>query len=163
MPRIARIFLSAATLFAVFAMPAFAGSINIDNAHGYFMEDAVNGNRVEIYMDIVNTGDTADQLYAVRSKHADHATLNTAAHDMAGGTIDHDEGMHMPTATIAVPASETVTLKHGGMHVMLMKPKTDLTVGTTITVSLFFEQAGKMEVRITLAEMAEPHTGDHTN
>jgi copper(I)-binding protein len=148
-------------MVAAFAMSAFAGSIDIDNARGFYMEDAVNGARIEIYMDIVNMGDTADRLFAVRSKHADHATLNTAAHDMAGGTIDHDEGMHMPTTTIAIPAGETVTLKHGGMHVMLMKPTTDLAVGTTITVILFFEQAGKMEVLITLAEMDESHAGEH--
>lgn len=158
-----KIFLSVAALLAASAMPAFAGSIDIDNARGYFLEDAANGARIEIYMDIVNMGDTADQLYAVRSKQADHATLNIAAHDMAGGIISHKEGMHMPTVTIAIPAGETVTLKHGGMHVMLMEPKADLAVGATITVTLFFEQAGKIEVPITLAEMAEAHTGGHTN
>lgn len=160
MPGITRILVSAAAIFAVFAAPAFAGSTNIDNLRGYFMQDAANGNRIEIYMDIVNTGDTNDRLYAVRSKHADHATLNAAAHDMTGGTIDHDEGMHMPTATIVVPAGETVALEHGGMHVMLMEPKTDLAMGSAITITLFFEQAGAMKVRITLAEMGEPHAGE---
>ena len=76
---------------------------------------------------------------------------------MAGEDMGDDMGGGMmtmqPVESIAVPAGETVELKPGGYHVMLLEVKKVLAVGDTIDVTLTFEKAG--EVKAT-AEVREP-------
>ena len=50
------------------AAAANAGEITISNATAHVMEDPVNGRRIEVYMDIENSGGARDRLYSVRSK-----------------------------------------------------------------------------------------------
>ena len=68
--------------------------------------------------------------------------------DMGGGMMTMQ-----PVESIPVPAGETVELKPGGYHVMLLDVKKVLAVGDTIDVTLTFEKAGEVT---TTAEVREP-------
>ena len=74
-----------------------------------------------------------------------------------GGTGEGGSGGGMmkmqPVDSVPVPAGETVELKPGGFHVMLLDVQKELVPGDTIEVTLRFELAG--EVTVT-AEVREP-------
>jgi hypothetical protein len=54
---------------------------------------------------------------------------------------------------VPVPAGETVELKPGGYHVMLIGLTKDLSAGDTLDVTLTFEPGGTVDVS---AEVREP-------
>jgi copper(I)-binding protein len=74
-----------------------------------------------------------------------------------GGEMGDDMGGGMmtmkPVSAIEIPGGETVELKPGGYHVMLLDVKKVLAVGDTIEVTLTFEKAGEVQ---TTAEVREP-------
>ena len=49
------------------------------------------------------------------------------------------------------PGSPTV-LKPGGLHVMFLGLKKPLTLGETVAVTLTFEKAGKVDVRVPVSD-----------
>jgi copper(I)-binding protein len=63
--------------------------------------------------------------------------------DMSGGT-----GMMemRPVDRVEVPAGETVTLEPGGYHIMLLELAAPLEAGTTLEVTLTFEEGGEQVV-----------------
>lgn len=144
-------------LAAVTAVSAQAADISVSNATAHVMEDSVNGRRIEVYMDIENSGAARDRLYAVRSKLS-RKTVLAVVHDggqaMGGsghGAGEHSEAaMHMQAAVLDVAAGGTTTLQHGASHIMLMEPKGTPAVGTTFPVTLFFERAGRISVDVTI-------------
>ena len=58
------------------ASPAFAASIQIDDAEAIFEADE---NTFEVFMTITNSGAAADTLYAVKSKVAKSSRLNVSS------------------------------------------------------------------------------------
>jgi periplasmic copper chaperone A len=66
---------------------------------------------------------------------------------MAGGMM----GMQ-PVDEITIPPGETLTLKPGGYHVMVMDLKKDLKAGDTIPVTLTFAHSGDVDVTATVRE-----------
>lgn len=54
---------------------------------------------------------------------------------------------------LPLPAGQTVTLKPGGTHVMLMQLKQPLKVGSKLALTLHVEQAGKTATIQTEAEV----------
>lgn len=55
---------------------------------------------------------------------------------------------------IALPAGEAVALKPGGYHIMLIGLIVPLELGTTITLTLVFENAGEITVDVPVLEEA---------
>lgn len=55
---------------------------------------------------------------------------------------------------IDIPAGESVELKPGGYHVMLLELAAPLEVGSTFTVTLTFENAGERDVTVEVREQA---------
>lgn len=49
--------------------------------------------------------------------------------------------------SVAVPAGTTVTLRPGGLHLMLSDPE-PMTSGSNFTVHLRFEHAGDVDVKV---------------
>ena len=47
---------------------------------------------------------------------------------------------------IDIPAGQTVELKSGSYHIMLMNPMKELKVGDTVNLTLKFEKAGTIIV-----------------
>ena len=151
-------------LSAFLGVSASAADISVSNVTGHMMEDPVNGRRIEVYMDIENSGAARDRLYAVRSKMSGKTMLSVIQDDghSANGSSRDDTGhpnmqMHMPTTVLDVAAGTTIMLRHGNSHIMLMEPKDSLSVGDTFPLVLFFEGAGRIPVEVTIVPMEMPH------
>lgn len=84
----------------------------------------------------------ADTLISVYSPQA----MMTQIHE-SYTTEDGLAGMR-EKAEIIVQAKQNITLKQGGLHVMLMNLKTDLQEPDSVTISLIFKQAGKVDLTL---------------
>lgn len=149
MSGITKIFLSATALLAVAAMPAFAGSIQVSDAVAHVEEDAEHGNTIEIFMNVTNSGGDMDRIFAVRSKLAGEGRI-------AGGgskTDEHgDHEDHLLATSIDLPAGATTALAEDGSHLELADLKRTPQIGDEIKLTLFFEQAGRINVTVTVTE-----------
>lgn len=93
------------------------------------------------YLTIVSQGD-ADRLLSASSPLADKVEI----HEM---TMNGDVMTMRPQPDgVAIPAGETVELKPGGYHLMLMGLKQPLVEGGTVPVTLNFDKAGKVDVTL---------------
>lgn len=74
--------------------------------------------------------------------------------DGATTTVPGSSGMMQmrPVERIEVPAGQTVELKPGGLHIMLLDVKRTLEPGETIEVTLEFEKAGTQSVTAEVRE-----------
>lgn len=93
------------------------------------------------YMTLRNTGREADRLVSASTPIARTVELHTHVRD---GDV-----MRMrPVRDIAVPAGETVRLRPGGLHVMLIDLTRPLNAGETIPLTLRFEKAGEVTIAV---------------
>jgi periplasmic copper chaperone A len=120
------------------------------------------------YMVIENTGSEVDALLGASSPAAAtvevHETYEVEAESpmasdgMAPESPMASDGMGggmmgmRPIARLEIPAGGSVELKPGGYHVMLIDLTADLTVGSTIEITLRFEQAGEVKVTAEVRE-----------
>jgi periplasmic copper chaperone A len=97
------------------------------------------------FLSISNRGAAADRLLSASSPAARAMELHTMVRD---GDV-----MRMrPVEAIEVPAGQTVTLRPGSLHMMLIGLSQPLRQGETVPVTLRFERAG--EVRVDLSVQA---------
>ena len=99
------------------------------------------------YLGIANTGDTDDILLSATTDMAAEVQLHEMA--MSGDVMK----MRPVEGGIPIPAGETVWLKPGGLHLMLMKPGGDVSEGKKFFVTLEFESDGTAKVPFTVAPM----------
>jgi len=97
------------------------------------------------YLTITNPGREADALVAVTSPMAMTTRGARPTMDSSGMA-----GMH-PIQRLEIPAGGVVKLEPGGYHVMLMEPK-ELTIGSTVELTLEFEHAGRVTVQAEVRE-----------
>jgi copper(I)-binding protein len=104
------------------------------------------------YMTLRNTGRDPDRLLMASTPVARTVELHTHIRD--------GEVMRMrPVSDIPVPPGETVRLRPGGLHVMLIGLKEPLRQGTTVPLTLRFERAGETTVQLEIqAAGARGHT-----
>ena len=62
---------------------------------------------------------------------------------------------------IDLPAGQTVELKSGGLHLMLMGLKAPLKDGDRLPMTLKFEKAGSIEVTVKVEKSEAMKTDDH--
>jgi|YNPMSStandDraft_1061717.scaffolds.fasta_scaffold08464_4 copper(I)-binding protein len=104
------------------------------------------------YMTIRNTGAQPDRLVSASTPIARTVELHTHIRD--------GEVMRMrPVNDIPVPAGQTVRLRPGGLHVMLIGLTEPLRQGAEVPLTLRFERAG--EVQVMLAIEAAGARGSH--
>jgi periplasmic copper chaperone A len=84
---------------------------------------------------------TPDRLVSVSSPVAKKAELHTM--EMAGMVMKM-----RPLAGLDIPAGQSVTLKPGGEHIMLMGLNGPLREGQSFPLTLTFEKAGAREVTV---------------
>ncbi len=96
------------------------------------------------YLKLTNKG-AADRLLSARSPVADAAEI----HSM---TMDGDVMKMRQVDAIELPTGQTVELKPGGYHLMLMGLKAPLKVGDQIPLTLKFEKAGEVVVTVKVEE-----------
>lgn len=109
------------------------------------------------FMTITNAGATDDRLIGATTPVAGRIEVHEMA--MEGDVMrmrDLPDGL-------PVPAGQTVTLKPGGYHLMLMELSAPLVEGDTVPVTLTFEQAGEVQVPLAIGKVNAKAAGsmDH--
>lgn len=106
------------------------------------------------FMTIANTGAKADTLTGAATEVAKTPELHTHVHD---GAI-----MRMRKVdSIPVPAGQTVALKPGAEHVMLMGLKRPLKEGDTFPMTLTFREAGMVTVQARVMGLGDMTHQNH--
>lgn len=105
-----------------------------------------------VYMTISNAADTPDALVKANASIAGTTELHQ--------TVTEGNTMRMePVERIEVPAGGQVTLKKGGLHVMMMGVRPGVKVGDKFQLTLQFEKAGPVTFDVTVMEIAESGNG----
>jgi hypothetical protein len=108
------------------------------------------------YVTVENRGGTEDRLIGVESPAAANVVLHRTAAENGVATM-------RPLELAAVPAGGRLEMQPGGAHLMLMGLSAPLQAGTTIPVTLVFENAGAVIVEVEVAPLgaAGPVGHDH--
>lgn len=138
--------MSAYLVAAFAAAPAFAAdpSTSLEVSKAWTPAVGRSGADAPLYMTIVNRGGEPDELLRIRCP---------VAHFSEKRATDHGEGA--PSArevkAIPVPANDTVTLKPGGYHLMLLKTTQELRQGEEFSCAVSFKKAGSRQLKVTVA------------
>lgn len=92
------------------------------------------------FVTIHNTGDTADKLIGASSEIAAHVELHQMK--MNGNVME----MSPVDGGLDIAPGDTLTLKPGGFHIMLIGLKNQLVQGQSVPITLEFEKAGKVSL-----------------
>jgi hypothetical protein len=134
--------LSIATALAVsFAVPAWAGSILVEDAYARSSGKAARSGAA--FMVLLNHTDADDRLIGIKSDTAAKVELHTHS-EHANGVM---KMLHLMNGVL-VPAGGMHALKRGGDHVMFMGLNAPMKQGDLIAVTLVFETAGEIEITI---------------
>ncbi|CUH76841.1 hypothetical protein TRM7557_01089 [Tritonibacter multivorans] len=109
------------------------------------------------FMHIMNHGDEADRLVAVKSDVSARTELHTHKEDANGvmKMMEVKEGFE-------IPAGGMHMLKRGGDHVMFMGLNAPFEDGATVPVTLVFEKAGEVVIDVAVDQKRKPkHGGAH--
>lgn len=128
----------AAAFLAIACPAAYAADANItlQDVHARIMPGAKVG---AAYLLVTNAGKDPDRLVAVSTPVAGKAKLHSV-------TSDNGVMKMRPVDEIALKPGETVELKPGGLHIMLMDVQGGLKPGDTFPLTLAFEKAGAKSV-----------------
>jgi len=102
------------------------------------------------YLTIDNPNDIADKLIGVTFAKASSVQI----HEMK---MEGDRMMMRDIGSLAIPAKSKVELKPGGYHLMLMGLKEPLNDGDVISISLQFEKAGKVDIKMPVKARPQSH------
>jgi copper(I)-binding protein len=125
------------------------GSISVTEVWGWSPTD----DRGAVYFMVENTGEEADRLVAAASDAAGEVQVHETT--MVDGTAQMGE-----VEGVDIPAGESVTFEPGGYHVMLMEIPEPLEPGSSIDVTLTFEQAGEIDVTAEIREFTGEMEGE---
>jgi len=103
------------------------------------------------YLTITNAGAGADRLVAVSSPASGKVEL----HSMA--IVNDVMTMRPVDGGIEIPPGATVELKPGGFHLMFMAVAEPFKDGATVSLTLEFEKAGKVEMTLPVRKSAGGH------
>ena len=150
-------------VFAVLAFCALAagahahdyssGNLKIDHPWAKTSLEGVPNSAA--YMTITNTGETDDTLVAAAADVSKAVELHTMS--MEDGVMR----MRQLEDGVPLPASETVTLQPGGLHVMLIGLNDRLEKGESFAMTLTFEKAGQLEVEAIVEDPQGSRGHDH--
>lgn len=98
------------------------------------------------FVEIRNAGKSADRLISASSDAAGRVEIHEMK--MAGEVMQ----MRHLSEGLVISAGQSVQLKPGSYHLMLMAPKKPIAEGQKVTITLVFEKAGKRAVEFTAAK-----------
>ncbi|AVO46975.1 DUF1775 domain-containing protein [Phreatobacter cathodiphilus] len=96
------------------------------------------------YLTVTNGGSAPDRLVGGSAAFAERVEI----HEMA--TQNGVMTMRALGGGLVIAPGQSVELKPGGLHVMFMGLRTQLTEGRSVKVTLEFEKAGKVEVEMAV-------------
>ena len=97
------------------------------------------------FFTLTNTG-AADRLVAAASPLAEKVEIHAIQ------VVGPDIRMRALPDGLPIPAESTIELKPRGYHLLLMGLEAPPAVGSKLPVTLTFEQAGRMEIELTVGE-----------
>jgi hypothetical protein len=133
-------FLAAAACL-VFVSAALAQTAQLEVSNAWARATPAKAENGVAYLTIRTS--TADRLLSVSTPVAKKAELHTM--EMAGTVMKM-----RPLAGLDIPAGQSVTLKPGGEHIMLMGLNGPLREGQSFPLTLTFEKAGAREVTVAV-------------
>jgi copper(I)-binding protein len=109
------------------------------------------------YLRVTNEGTTPDRLVGGTFPLAGRVEI----HEMS--LIDGIMRMRPLESGLGIAPGQSVELKPGGYHVMFMDLREGLKAGQTVSGTLVFEKAGKVDVTFTVAPIGAqaPGAGGH--
>jgi hypothetical protein len=104
------------------------------------------------YMEIRNSGKQADRVIGASTPHAERVEFHVMAHE--GGVMKMRE-----VPSLEIPAGQRLTLRPGGLHLMMVGLKRPLAKDERIPLALRFERTGaiQVELRVQAADSTKPH------
>ena len=157
LPRLRRATLGAALCGAAIVVAAHGAKVgDIDIRHPYATPSIAGvANGVAYFRSLENTGDVADRLVRASTPAAARVELHTMSLD-AQGVMRMREVDAIPLA----PGAKVTMRPGSGFHLMLMELKAPLAEGDSFPMTLQFERAGSVEVKVVVDR---PKPGAHTH
>jgi copper(I)-binding protein len=131
---------SALIIGILFTVTAHAATIEI--AKPWAKAQADTSTPGGIALTIVNSGGP-DKLVSIKTPVARMAQLHNSK-------MKHGKMRMRRKTSLDVAAKANVELKMDGLHIMLMGLKSPLAAGSTFPVTLVFEKAGAIDVKVTV-------------
>jgi len=142
------------TILATFLMLAVVAATVIASAHEFKQGDIMIGHpwaratpgptkNGAAFLVLMNQGAAGDSLVAASTPVAERAELHT--HEITDGVMKM-----RPVDLIEVAPGATTELKPSGLHIMMMGLKQLLKEGERFPLTLSFENAGTVEVEVTV-------------
>jgi copper(I)-binding protein len=115
--------------------------------HKAWIRPAAESFNTALYCTIINNSEQADTLYKISSNISDDIQMHE--------TYMKDDLIGMrPVNNFVVAPHDSVVLKPGGYHIMLMNLKENAADKSTKDITLFFKKSGKVQIK---AEVNTPH------
>jgi copper(I)-binding protein len=133
---------------ALFTLPALADTVKVD--HPWVRATAPGQDVAGAFMDL--TADADMTLVAAESNAAKTVELHTMA-------MDNGVMVMRPVKEIALPKGKTVSLKPGGMHVMLIGLHGQIKEGDKTAITLVVRDASGKEQKIAVDAPAQAAAG----
>lgn len=108
--------------------------------HPHIPQPSASAKAAGGFMAIVNSGTEADRLIGVESEIAARTEVHESRVDANG------VGSMVRVDAIDLPPDATVSLEHGGLHIMFMGLTGSLREGEFHKATLIFEKAGRVEI-----------------
>ena len=96
------------------------------------------------FAELVNHANSELRVTGVSSEAFDRSEIHRTV-------VENDIAKMRKQDAIVIPAHSTVTLEHGGLHIMLMQPKKQLAAGEEIVVQLELEDGKSLPVSFTVS------------
>ena len=141
-------------ILAVLGSAALAGEYRLGDliVHGpWAREMPPTAETAAVYFRIENSG-SADRIVSAHSPYAERAELHT--HELEDGVMKMGR-----VAAAEVPAGGELAFEPGGHHVMLVELDKTLIAGASFPMTIRFELAGEVEVRVRIRAFEEVARG----
>jgi len=138
------------------ALPAQAKDYDVGSIHisqPWARATPKGASSAAAYMTITNNGTTPDRVSCVSSDASAQCEIHTMSMDNGVMQMRPVEG------GLEIKPGETVTLKPGGLHVMLESLKHPLEQGHSVKVTLKFNNAGTIDVDYPIAAIGAAAPG----
>jgi len=125
-------------------------AVHIEAIHAYPSIKAVPG---AVYATFTNTAAVADQLLSITTPAAKTVEIHATSMNKEG-VMRMDQ-----LKTLPLPAGQAVKLERGGTHIMLIGLKANLAKDEIIDLTLEFQNAGKLTVKVPVWPLSQ-HSQD---
>jgi periplasmic copper chaperone A len=140
------------------ATPAFAhgykaGTLEI--SHPWSRETPPAATTGVGYLSIHNSGTEADRLVSIETAAAQKVEVHES-------TVENGVAKMRAVGPLEIPAGGDVTLKPGGLHLMMVGLKEGFAEGERVPATLVFEKAGRVDVEFEVDSMGAKGPAEKT-